>query len=373
MENTVENNVSLPTENTTGAANKKRRILLIAIASVVGVLLLGTMVILANTFLFNVKRDGVHYKWVRGGYCVVGYEGEGGDVVIEETLNKRPVIAIGEYAFENQVTITSVTVPNSVKSMGFGAFDDCMGLVSLTLPFVGDSASEPTYTHIGYLFGGPDHRDNDCVMPRTLVSVTVTGEAPLGAAAFLSCRYLTDVTLGDGVSAVGNSAFESCIALVSVSFGKGVTAIGEAAFAGCTALVEIDLPDAVERLENATFKDCSSLQTVWMPENLKFIGTSVFYECTVLAEFEIPAGVVSIDTFAFRNCRRIRKLVLPASLERISAFAFEGCRYLRDVTFEGDAQWRISGSERVFVPLDGSEAAAYLRDTYLTESWRRVD
>ncbi len=352
---------------------KKRRILLIVLASVVGALLFVAAVVLCNVLLFNVKKDGVHYKWVRGGYCVVGYEGEGGDIVIEETLNRRPVIAIGEYAFENQVEITSIVVPGSVERMAFGAFDDCMGLVSLTLPFVGDSASEPQYTHIGYLFGGPDHRDNDCVMPRALTTVAVTGEAPLGTAAFLNCRYLTDVMLGNGVNAVGNSAFEGCISLDNISFGEGVGSIGEAAFAGCVALEKIDLPDAVTRLENATFKGCSNLQEVCLPRDLAFIGPSVFCDCALLASIEIPEGVTSIDTFAFRNCKRLRALVLPATLERISSFAFDGCRYLKKVTFTGDAQWRIVGSERTFVPLDGADAATYLRETYLAEVWRRAD
>lgn len=351
----------------------KHRVLIAVLAAVAGALVLGAAVILCNVFLVNVRRDGVHYKWVRGGYAVVGYEGDGGDVVIEETLNRRAVIAIGEYAFENQVTITSITVPNSVERMAFGAFDDCMGLVSLTLPFVGDSASEPQYTHIGYLFGGPDHRDNDCVMPRALTTVTVTGESPLGTAAFLNCRYLTNVTIGAGVNTVGNSAFEGCTALINVALGEGVVSIGEAAFAGCTALEEIDLPDAVTRLENATFKGCANLQQVWLPSDLAFIGTSVFRDCTLLAAVEIPEGVTSIDTFAFRNCRRLRSLVLPAAMKRIGSFAFDGCRYLKTVTFEGDAQWRIAGSEKAFIPADGSEAATYLREIYATEIWRRVD
>lgn len=350
-----------------------RRVRIIVIASLVGVLLLCAAVILCNAFLLNVKREGIHYKWVRGGYCVVGYEGEGGDVVIEAEINKRPVISIGEYAFENEVTITSMTVPNSVKSMAFAAFDDCVGLTTLTLPFVGDRAEESEYTYIGYLFGGMDHRDNDCVMPRALTTVTVTGEGALGSAAFYSCRYLTTVTLGEGISAIGNSAFEGCIALVNISLGEGIDTIGEAAFCGCSALEEIDLPDAVTRLENATFRDCTNLQQVWLPKNLTFIGTSVFHDCSSLAAVEIPDGVTCIDTFAFRNCKRVRSLVLPAALERISSFAFDGCRYLWNVTFDGDAQWRIVGTSTTFVPPDGREAATYLRETYLTETWRRAD
>ncbi len=349
-----------------------KRFFKIFIPVAAGVVLLIAAVILCNVFLFNVERDGVQYKWVRGGYSVIGYEGEGGEVVIAEKIGRRSVISIAEYAFENEVSITGITVPASVTRIGFGAFDDCMGLQTLTLPFVGDTAEEPEQTHIGYLFGGPEKQDNDCVMPRTLTNVTVTGGSALGASAFASCRYLTEVTLGDAIPSVGGSAFENCVALTSVTLGQGVTAIGEAAFSGCAALPAIVLPNGVTRLENATFKDCAALVDAVLPEALVAIGPSVFANCALLETVAIPVGVTSIDTFVFRNCARLRKLTLPEKLARIGAFAFDGCSYLRNVTFEGDGEWRIAGSESSFIPPDGRQAALYLRETYATEVWRRV-
>ncbi len=349
-----------------------KRFFKIFIPVVAGVVLLTAAAILCNAFLFNVERDGVQYKWVRGGYSVVGYEGEGGEVVIAEKIGRRSVISVAEYAFENEVSITAITVPTTVTRIGFGAFDDCTGLQTLTLPFVGDAAKEPEQTHIGYLFGGPEKQDNDCVMPRTLTKVNVTGDSALGASAFASCRYLTEVTLGNATPSVGGSAFQDCVALVSVTLGEGLTAIGEAAFAGCVALPAITLPDGVTRVENATFKDCAALVDVALPDALVAIGPSAFANCALLESITIPAGVTSIDTFAFRNCVRLRKLTLPDKLARIGAFAFDGCRYLRDVTFEGDGEWRITGSETSFIPPDGKQAALYLRETYATEVWRRV-
>ena len=111
-----------------------------------------------------------------------------------------------------------------------------------------------------------------------------------------------------------------------------------------------------------------------MPSALTVIGPSVFADCSSLANVVIPVGVTSIDTFAFRNCMRLRSITFPATLSRIGSFAFDGCRYyFRSAIFEGDAEWRISGSESTFIPDDGREAATCLRETYVTEVWLRVD
>ena len=335
--------------------------------------LLVTAALLCNAFLFRVEKDGVCYKWVRGGYSVYAYEGEGGEVVIAEKLGRRDVVAIEAYAFENETAITAITVPQTVTRIGFAAFDDCIGLRTLTLPFVGDAAEAPEQTHIGYLFGGPERLDNDCVMPRSLTKVTVTGNGALGASAFASCRYLTEVVLNNETPSVGGSAFQDCVSLTDVTLGEGLTAIGEAAFAGCTSLPAIVIPKGVTRLGNSTFKDCAVLVDVTLPETLTVLGPSVFANCVALQNVTIPASVTSIDTFAFRNCENLRKLTLPESLTRIGAFAFDGCRRLWNVTFEGDAAWRIAGSESGFVPTDGREAARDLREDYVTEIWRKVE
>ncbi len=337
------------------------------------VVLLVVVALLCNAYLFHVERDGVRYEWVRGGYSVVGYEGEGGEVVIADKIRNRSVVEIAEHAFENEMTITHITVPDSVARMGFGAFNDCLGLQVLTIPFVGDAAESPEQTHIGYLFGGPDKRDNDCVMPRTLTKVSVTGNAPLGTSAFANCRYLTEITLGEATPSAGGSAFENCVALTSVTLGTELTSLGEAAFAGCTSLSLVTLPDTITRLESAVFKGCTALTELALPSALTLIGPSAFADCSSLSNIDIPASVTSMDTFAFRNCARLRTVVLPASLSRIGSFAFDGCRYLRNVTLEGDAEWRISGSESTFIPVDGKDAATCLRETYVTEVWRRVD
>ena len=334
--------------------------------------LLAAAAFVCNAYLFQREQDGVCYKWVSGGYSVYDYVGEGGDVVIPETVGKRAVVAIEDYAFENEVHVTGITVPASVTRIGFGAFDDCTGLTSLTLPFVGDTATEPEQTHIGYLFGGLEKLDNECVMPRTLTKVSVTGENALGASAFANCRYLTEVTLSDATPTVGGSAFENCVALTTVTLGENVTAIGENAFAGCVALSAIQIPNGVTRLEGSVFKGCTALIDVILPENLLSIGHSTFMDCAQLQNITLPASVTSIDTFAFRNCTRLRSVTIPAKVARIGSFAFDGCRYLRNVTFEGNAEWRLSGSDSPFYPPNGREGATYLRETYATETWRRT-
>ena len=162
----------------------------------------------------------------------------------------RTVTSIGG-AFWGCTGLTSITIPDSVMSIGNGAFCDCTRLTSITIP---DSV-----TSIGvFAF-------SSC---SGLTSVTIgSGVTSIGSSAFDSCSGLTSVTIPDGVTSIGSSAFSSCSGLTSVTIGSGVTSIGGWAFRGCTRLTSITIPDSVTSIGYWAFKDCTALTEI------TFLGT----------------------------------------------------------------------------------------------------
>ncbi len=132
------------------------------------------------------------------------------------------VTSVGSLAFSG-CPITSVTIPESVMSIGYCAFYDCDSLTSVTIPDSVTSIGDDVFFHCG-----------------GLTNVTIGNSVTaVGARAFSQCAALTSVTLPDSVTSIGNSAFYNCSALASVTIPDSVMSIGERAFSGCTALTDV--------------------------------------------------------------------------------------------------------------------------------------
>ena len=139
-------------------------------------------------------------------------------------------------AFDYCSGLTSITIPNSVTSIGGLAFWDCESLTSITIP--------NSVTSIGY-------------------------------AAFYGCSSLTSVTIPNSVTSIGGLAFKGCKSLTSVTIPNSVTSIGEGAFEGCSGLTSIIIPNSVTSIGGVAFAFCSSLISVTIPSHTK-IGHNAF-------------------------------------------------------------------------------------------------
>ena len=207
---------------------------------------------------------------------------------------------IKPYAFAGCTSLTSITIPNSVTSIGWGAFWGCISLTSIIIP---DSV-----TSIGnYAFRG-------CT---SLTSLTIgNGVTSIGEDAFWGCNSLTSVTIPDSVTSIGSSAFQSCGSLTSITIPNSVTNIGGYAFYGCDSLTTVTIGNGVTTIDVAAFEKCTSLTSVTIPDSVTRMGDCAFEDCSSLTSITIPDSVTSIGENAFRFCRSLRHVAFLGTAEQ---------------------------------------------------------
>ena len=262
---------------------------------------------------------------------------------------------IYKYAFYGNTSLTSVTIPDSVTSIGEGAFSGCSSLESMTIPFVGAEAGktdQDTYQYpFGYIFGTDSYTGGTGVeqdyygsstssttsttyyIPSSLRSVTVTGGNILYGA-FYNCSMLTSVTIPDSVTSIGDYAFYNCRGLTSVTIGNSVTSIGSYAFDGCLGLTSVTIGNSVTSIGDYAFSACIGLASLTIPDSVTSIGNNAFYYCKGLT------SVVFEDTEGWQ-------------VSRYSDF--------RNYTSLSSAKL-----------ANASTAATYLKSTYYYYYWRKV-
>ena len=262
------------------------------------------------------------------------YKGQGGIVVIPDS-----VTSIGDGAFSYCRGLTSVVIGNSVTSIGEKAFYDCSSLTSVEIPdsvtSIGDSAFSRCSSLASVVIGDSvtsigDWAFYDCSSLKSVVipdSVTSIGES-----AFSACVFLTSVVIGDSVTSIGDWAFSMCDSLTSVVIPDSVTSIGEDAFSWCKSLTSIEIPDSVTSIGDGTFFNCR-LTSVVIPSSVTSIGDSVFSGCSGLTSIEIPDSVTSIGRDAFYGCSSLTSIkisqgILKTASKELSKFPV----YIKDAS-----------------------------------------
>ena len=273
------------------------------------------------------------------------------------------VTSIGNYAFPGCTSLTSVTIPNSVTSIGSYAFDCCISLTSVTIP---DSV-----TSIG------DYAFDYCT---SLTSVTIPdGVTSIGKDAFCSCTSLTSVTIPDSVISIGDHAFNYCTSLTSVTIPDSVTSIGKYAFYGCyftsdnfvnDSNVEIDgysRPTIVDSDDDGfcikdnrlvRLRPAYAIGKVTIPNSIASIGRAAFEYCTSLTSVTIPNSVTSIGNQAFNNCTSLASVTIPDSVTDIGYLVFSGCVSLKSIEVSKENQRYIS-VDGVLFNKDKTELITY--------------
>lgn len=262
---------------------------------------------------------------------ITKYTGTESTVILPSTINSWPVTKIGEDAFQDNTTITSVTIPANVTEIGSNAFADCTNLTSVT--YGGD------WSNLTIQSGNPAVEDAvnaqlfDFVFTpdNTAVIVRYKGTA---ADVTIPSRYK-----GKPVTAINNAVFPNS-AVTSVTIPDSVTSIHDVSFFNCSQLTNISIPNSVTYIGYAAFSYCTSLKSITLPSSLSTISRALFSGCSQLTTIHIPDSVSSIQFYAFHDCENLETIRIPVSVTSIRDFAFDGCPSSMTVTYSGSkTQW----------------------------------
>ena len=156
-----------------------------------------------------------------------------------------------------------------------------------------------------------------------------SGLTTIGNFAFSYSYYLTSVTIPNNVTRIGESAFESCDELKTVVIGSKVTKIGNSAFAFCSALSSVTVGSSVSDIGDCAFSYCSNLKSISFPSSVTRIGCYAFDNCIGLTGVTIPAGVSDLDDTAFNHCDSLKKFTVNAGNPNYSIDS-QGALYNKD-------------------------------------------
>ncbi len=192
------------------------------------------------------------------------------------------VVAIEDEAFAFCGSITKVSVPESVTSIGSGAFGGCALIREMVLPFVGMGAASSSGNkyHFGHVFGKDIKFSSDLAekveqpssssssnpkywIPKSVKSVEILG-GDVGCGAFNGCKYIESVRLDDSVESVGMWAFCGCLGLRDVTLPSGLGSLsGQQCFSNCISLSGIVIPASCETISSGVFECVSQLAEDW--------------------------------------------------------------------------------------------------------------
>ena len=236
---------------------------------------------------------------------ITKYTGTESTVILPSTINSWPVTKIGEAAFQDNTTITSVTIPDSVTEIGSNAFAGCTNLTSVN--YAGD------WSKLTIQSGNPAVEDaaNAQLFDFEFIpnNTAVIVKKYNGTAA--------DVTIpshynGTPVTTIGNAAFRDS-SVTSVTIPDSVTFISDSAFAYCSNLTNISIPNSVTSIGFSAFGGCTKLESITLPSSLRSISEALFSGCSQLTTIHIPVSVTSIENDAFDGCPSSMTVTYPGS------------------------------------------------------------
>lgn len=291
---------------------------------------------------------------------------------IAHVIISEGVTSIGSEPFMG-CDIISVTVPNSVTSIGFAAFSSgCGKMKSITIPNPNTFFSDYALADVlNVVYSGSNLSKNswgpkavngyvDDIFVYSDATKTIllgclcaaeghidipSSVESIGECAFQSCRHISSIIIPTGITSIEYKTFRYCEEITSVTIPNSVTSIGEAAFQYCENLTSLSIPSSVTSIGDYAFEGIFNINytgnaegSPWRAEHINLhedgwllyedTAMSHLLKCSAAAvgEVIIPNGVENIGHKAFANLNNITSIIIPNSVTSIENYAFYNCK-----------------------------------------------
>lgn len=288
--------------------------------------------------------NGFTYEKDKDGITITGYTGGKTAVVIPGKIKGTQVTKIGKNAFLYS-NMTSVKMPEGLKTIEYQAFAGCSGLTSVIVP---DSVTSIETGAFATCYN--------------LRSITLSKNLKsMGEWVFYICDSLESIVIPRKVTKLEHALFQNCDSLYSVTLPDGLTSIGADAFSGCSLLNDITLPDSLTSIGGDAFGGCSNLTSLILPDSLTSIGGWAFSGCSRLTDITLPSGIKSIGSYAFSRTG-ITSITIPRGVTDIGERAFANCDKLKSITIPNSVKNMFVSSSmgETYTFLNGSPNATII-------------
>lgn len=231
------------------------------------------------------------------------------------------VTSLGDFAFSSCHNLTSITLPNSIITLGYSPFQQCENIKEFNGKYAADE-------------GRCLINDNAIIVYANASGTEYSipdGVAVIAARSFWKNENLQNVIIPNSVISIEEYAFYYCTNLKSLSIPNSVTTIGDGAFGWCLDLENITLPKGIKEISSSLFNNCENLTDVTIPDSVVTIQYSAFMNCKSLTNIIIPDNVSEIKLQAFNGCDSLLSITIPDNVMAIGNQAFESCDSLKIV------------------------------------------
>ncbi len=307
---------------------------------------------------------------------------------------KQGTLCIAEYAFRSCLSLTGISIPESVLAIAYNSIYGCTEIEHITV-----DSNNSKYCGAG-----------DCLIEihtKILIIGCKNSVIPTDGSvetiydwAFAEICGLTAMTIPDTVTSIGIYAYAGCKMLSEVEFGNGLISIGAYAFYGCTSLKNLALPSKVNEIGIRAFYGCAALESISVASgnttfggsgnclietatktlvlgcnnsvipadgSVEVIGESSFVNCDLITEITIPDSVKIVCEDVFNGCLALREVKIGNGVTYIGKYAFSGCKVLNSVIFDTPEGWtwhRTESGAGTTIDFSNSSAAAIQLKAY---------
>ena len=270
-----------------------------------------------NTFfcsgIYNDKT-----KWENGVLCI-------GDHLVAadkstatgEITVKEGIKYIANFAFKSCKNITKITLPDSLVSVNYHAFDGCSALMDVIA--TGNNVkkiSNEAFYNSGFYNDETKWED---------------GVLYAGSCLIKANEDVSKVEIKNGTTTIADNAFENCDALTDITMPESVKVIGDYAFNGCSVLKSTQIHNKVEYIGDYAYRYCSALDEIIIPDSVTYLGDEAFSQCKGAKKLDIGSGIAEIKSGTFAGIAA-EVISIPLNITVIGDSAFSGCSFMTSLT-----------------------------------------